>query len=63
MINLVELVNKYIEDGYNEIYANAKVAQDIILSYLFKSEYRNNITIKGGVVMYNSKCVTVIFFL
>ena len=34
MINLVELVNKYIEDGYNEIYANAKVAQDIILSYL-----------------------------
>ncbi len=53
MINLIELVNKYIEDGYNEIYANAKVAQDIILSYLFKSEYRNNITIKGGVVMYN----------
>ena len=34
MINLVELVNKYIEDEYNEIYANAKVAQDIILSYL-----------------------------
>lgn len=53
MINLVEKVNKYINDGYNEIYANAKVAQDIILSYLFKSEYKNNITIKGGVVMYN----------
>lgn len=53
MINLIELVNKYIEDGYNEIYANAKVAQDIVLSYLFKSEYKNNITIKGGVVMYN----------
>lgn len=53
MINLVEQVNKYVDDGYNEIYANAKVAQDIILSYLFKSEYKNNITIKGGVVMYN----------
>lgn len=53
MINLIELVNKYIEDGYNEIYANAKVAQDIILSYLFKSDYKNNITLKGGVVMYN----------
>lgn len=53
MINLIELVNKYIENGYNEIYANARVAQDIILSYLFKSKYRNNITIKGGVVMYN----------
>lgn len=53
MINLIEKVNKYVDDGYNEIYANAKVAQDIILSYLFKSEYKNNITIKGGVVMYN----------
>lgn len=53
MINLVEQTNKYVNAGYNEIYANAKVAQDIILSYLFKSEYKNNITIKGGVVMYN----------
>lgn len=53
MINLVEQANKYVDDGYNEIYANAKVAQDIILSYLFKSKYKNNITIKGGVVMYN----------
>ena len=53
MINLVEQINKYVNEGYNEIYANAKVAQDIILSYLFKSEYKNNITIKGGVVMYN----------
>ena len=53
MINLIELVNKYVEDGYNEIYANAKVAQDIILRYLFKSEYKNHITLKGGVVMYN----------
>ena len=53
MINLVEQINKYINEGYNEIYASAKVAQDIILSYLFKSEYKNNVTIKGGVVMYN----------
>ena len=47
MINLVEQINKYVNEGYNEIYANAKVAQDIILSYLFKSEYKNNITIKS----------------
>lgn len=53
MINLVNQINKYVNEGYNEIYANAKVAQDIVLSYLFKSEYKNNITIKGGVVMYN----------
>lgn len=53
MINLLELVNKYINDGFNEIYANAKVAQDIILMYLFKSQYRDHITLKGGVVMFN----------
>ena len=53
MINLLEQINKYIEEGYNDIYASAKVAQDIILSYLFNSKYKNNITIKGGVVMFN----------
>ncbi len=53
MINLVEETNKYIQIGYDELYASAKVAQDIILNYLFKSEYKNNITIKGGVVMSN----------
>lgn len=49
----MEQINKYVNEGYNEIYTSAKVAQDIILSYLFKSEYKNNVTIKGGVVMYN----------
>ena len=44
MINIKDLTNKYIEDGYDEIYASAKVAQDIILTYLFKSEYKNNIS-------------------
>lgn len=53
MINIKNLVNNYINEGYEEIYANAKVAQDIILTYLFRSKYKNNITIKGGVVMYN----------
>ena len=53
MINIKNLVNKYIDEGYEEIYANAKVAQDIVLTYLFKSKYKNNVTIKGGIVMYN----------
>lgn len=53
MININNLVNKYIDEGYEEIYANAKVAQDIVLTYLFKSKYKNNVTIKGGIVMYN----------
>ncbi len=53
MFNIKDLVNKYIDEGYEEIYANAKVAQDIILTYLFESKYKNNVTIKGGIVMYN----------
>lgn len=35
------------------MYSISKVAQDIILSKIAKSKYRNNITIKGGVVMFN----------
>lgn len=53
MINILDCVQKYKNEGLQEIYANAKVAQDIILTYLFKSKYRNNLTIKGGIVMYN----------
>lgn len=34
MINIKNLVNKYIDEGYEEIYDNAKVAQDIVLTYL-----------------------------
>ena len=43
MIDIKNLVNKYIDEGYEEIYANAKVAQDIVLTYLFKSKYKNNV--------------------
>ena len=53
MINLLESINFYIEKGYEDAYASSKVAQDIILSKIAKSNYRNNITVKGGVVMFN----------
>lgn len=53
MINLLESINFYIEKGYEDAYASSKVAQDIILSKIAKSKYRNNITVKGGVVMFN----------
>ena len=52
-MNLLEAVNFYIQKGYEDAYAISKVAQDIILSKIAKSNYRNNITIKGGVVMFN----------
>lgn len=53
MVNLLESINFYIEKGYEDAYATSKVAQDIILSKIAKSNYRDNITIKGGVVMFN----------
>lgn len=53
MINLLESINFYIKKGYEDAYASSKVAQDIILSKIAKSNYRNNITVKGGVVMFN----------
>ena len=52
MINLVEQINKYVNEGYNDIYANAKAAQVIVLNYLFNSEYKNNITIFIFIVNY-----------
>lgn len=53
MINLLESINFYIEKGYEDAYASSKVAQDIILSKIAKSNFKNNITVKGGVVMFN----------
>ena len=53
MINLLESIDFYLQKGYEDAYATSKVAQDIILSKIAKSNYRSNITVKGGVVMFN----------
>jgi len=53
VINLLKCINFYIDKGYEDAYASSKVAQDIILSKIAKSNFRNNITVKGGVVMFN----------
>ena len=53
MINLLESIDFYLQKGYEDAYAASIVAQDIILSKIAKSNYRNNITVKGGVVMFN----------
>lgn len=52
-MNLGNLTQKYIESGYEEIDAIAKVCQDIILIKISKSGFKEHITIKGGVVMHN----------
>ena len=52
-MNLKEMRQNYIDDGYEDLDASAKVCQDIILAKISKSSLNKNITIKGGVVMHN----------
>lgn len=52
-MNLNELTQKYVSNGYEEIEASSKVCQDILLIKMSKSNLRKNITIKGGVVMHS----------
>ncbi len=52
-MNILKSIEFYLNKGYLKTYAEAKVAQDIILSKIAKSNYKENITIKGGVVMFN----------
>lgn len=53
MNNLNECINQYIKEGFNRNYAISKVCQDIIINRIFNSKYKDNITIKGGVVMFH----------
>ena len=52
-MDLKQMSEKYIKEGYEFLDASAKVCQDIILSQISKSSLSKNITIKGGVVMHN----------
>lgn len=51
MIKIYELVETAKQNGYNQINAEAKVCQDIILSLIARSNFGAIITVKGGVVM------------
>ncbi len=52
-MDLFELVNQYINNGYRSDDAISKVAQDIILLKISKSKFSSHVTIKGGVVMHS----------
>ena len=52
-MNLNDLIDEYMKQGYKRIEASSKVCQDIILNKISKSSFKNNITIKGGVVIHN----------
>ena len=51
-MKLDDLIDDYINKGYNQITARFKVSQDIILYKLSKSKFSRHITIKGGVVLH-----------
>lgn len=52
-MDLEDIVRNNVENGYDLIDARSKTAQDVILSEISKSKFKNNITIKGGVVMHS----------
>lgn len=51
-MNINEMINNYVNEGYEIGDAQSKTCQDIILYKIGKSKYSHNITIKGGVVMH-----------
>lgn len=51
MLSLKNMIASEIEHGYNEITAPAKVCQDIVLKAISIGSLRQNITVKGGVIM------------
>jgi len=50
-MNLIEIRNRFIAEGYDFLDASSKVCQDILLSKIAKSPLSKNVTIKGGVVI------------
>ena len=51
MINLNEMIEVEIRNGYGDTNAQAKACQDVILKAIAESSLNRNVTIKGGVVM------------
>ena len=51
MANLEKLTSQYVDEGYSELLAEARVCQDIVLKAISESTMNRNVTIKGGVVM------------
>lgn len=51
MVNLQKMAALYVDEGYTELLAEARVCQDIVLKAISESTMNRNVTIKGGVVM------------
>lgn len=51
MLNIENLIENEITNGYGDLNARAKVCQDIILKAISTGSLNKNVTVKGGVVM------------
>ena len=51
MMDLMRMVALYVNDGYSDLMARARVCQDVVLKAISESSMSKNITIKGGVVI------------
>lgn len=52
-MNIDTILNNYLDLGYARDDVESKATQDIILSKIAKSKFKEHITIKGGVVMHS----------
>jgi len=50
-MNLNDIRNSYISEGYDILDASSKTSQDVILSKIARSALAKNVTIKGGVII------------
>ena len=50
-MNLDDIRNSYISEGYDILDASSKASWDVILSKIAKSALAKNVTIKGGVII------------
>lgn len=50
-MDLEKIVTQYVNNGYSELLAEARVCQDIVLKAIYKGSMNRNVTIKGGIVM------------
>jgi len=50
-MNLVQMRQKYEQGGYAQLSATARVCQDLILSKIAASLVKDNVAVKGGILM------------
>ena len=50
-MDLSEIRRHYISEGYSTLNASAKTCQDVVLAKIAASPLKENVTVKGGVLM------------